>query len=66
VAPTSCNKGVLDRSGQLDMAGNYAKASEAKKLLIVKDTHSDRHLYGRPHNFLHNRETVETKIVFKP
>jgi hypothetical protein len=29
------------------MAGNYKKALAARKLLIVKDTHSDRHLYGR-------------------
>ncbi len=44
---TSCSKGVLDRSGQPDMAGNYKKALAARMLLNVKDTHSDRHLYGR-------------------
>jgi hypothetical protein len=28
------------------MAGNYKKALGARKLLNVKDMHSDRHLYG--------------------
>jgi hypothetical protein len=46
VTTTSCSKGVQDRSGQPDMAGNYEKALAAKKLLNVKDTHSNRHLYG--------------------
>ncbi len=53
VTNTSRSKGVLDRSGQPDMAGNYKKALEARKLLKVKDTHSNRHLYGTPHNWLH-------------
>jgi hypothetical protein len=44
---TSRNKGVLDRSEQPDMAGNYKIALAARKLLNVKDTHSNRHLYGR-------------------
>jgi hypothetical protein len=30
------------------MAGNYKKALAARKLLNVKDMHSNRHLYGRP------------------
>jgi hypothetical protein len=47
VANTSRSKVVLDRSGQPDMAGDYKKALEARKLLNVKDTHSNRHLYGR-------------------
>jgi hypothetical protein len=47
VTTTSCSKGVLDRSGQPAMAGNYAKALASRKLLNVKDTHSNRHLYGR-------------------
>jgi hypothetical protein len=47
VKTTSHSKGVLDRSGQLDTAGNYKKALAARKLLNIKDTHSDRHLYGR-------------------
>jgi hypothetical protein len=38
---------VLDRSGQPDMAGNYKKALAVRKLLNVKDRHSNRHLYGR-------------------
>jgi hypothetical protein len=38
---------VLDRSGQPDKAGNYKKALAARKLLNVKDMHSNRHLYGR-------------------
>jgi hypothetical protein len=29
------------------MAGKYKKALAARKLLNVKDTHRDRHLYGR-------------------
>jgi hypothetical protein len=29
------------------MAGNYNKALEDRKLLNVKDTHSNRHLYRR-------------------
>ncbi len=47
MANTSRSKVVLDRSGQPDMAGDYKKALEARKLLNVKDTHSNRHLYGR-------------------
>jgi hypothetical protein len=47
VMTTSRSKGVLDRSGQPDTAGSYKKALAARKLLIAKDTHSDRHLYGR-------------------
>ncbi len=47
VTTTSRSKGVLDRSGQPDMAGNYEKALAARKLLNVKNTHSDRHLYVR-------------------
>jgi hypothetical protein len=51
---TSCSKDVLDRLGQHDMAGNYKKALAARKLFNVKDTHSDRHLYGRTTKiFLH-------------
>jgi hypothetical protein len=45
------------------MAGNYKKALEARKLLNVKDTHNDRHLYGR--TTCTNREIVETNIVLK-
>ncbi len=44
---TSHSKGVLDRSGQPDMAGKYKKALEARKLLNVKDMHSNRHLHRR-------------------
>jgi hypothetical protein len=36
------------------MAGSYEKALAARKIHNVKDTHSNRHLYGRtggPHNF---------------
>ena len=29
------------------MAGNYEKTLAARKLINVKDTHSNRHLYGR-------------------
>jgi hypothetical protein len=29
------------------MAGIYEKALKARKLLKVKDTHSNRHMYGR-------------------
>jgi hypothetical protein len=29
------------------MAGNYEKALAARKLLNVKNMHSNRHLYGR-------------------
>jgi hypothetical protein len=29
------------------MAGTYKKALATRKLLNVKDTHSNRHLYGR-------------------
>jgi hypothetical protein len=47
VTTTSPSKGALDRSGQPDMAGNYEKALAARKHLNVKDTHSNRHLYGR-------------------
>jgi hypothetical protein len=47
VTTTSCSKGVLDRSGQPDMARSYDKALAARKLLNVKDMRSDRHLYGR-------------------
>jgi hypothetical protein len=47
VTTTSRSKGVLDRSGQFDMAGSYEKALAARKLLDVKNTHSVRHLYGR-------------------
>jgi hypothetical protein len=62
-----CNQGhMLDRSGQPDMAGNYEKELAARKLLNVKDTHSDRHLYGSATQLLAQREIVETKIVLKP
>jgi hypothetical protein len=38
---------ALERSGQPDMAGSYEKALATRKLLNVKDTHSNRLLYGR-------------------
>jgi hypothetical protein len=47
VTNTSRSKGLLDRSGQHDTAGKYEKALKARKLLNVKDTHSNRHPYRR-------------------
>ncbi len=47
VTNTSHSKGVLDRSGQPDMAKNYEKALKARKLFNVKDTHRDRNLHRR-------------------
>jgi hypothetical protein len=60
----SCSKNVLDRSGKPDIAGSYKKALAARKLLNVKDTHSNRHLYGKTTQLKKtNREIMETKIV---
>jgi hypothetical protein len=42
---------LLYRSGQSDMAGNYKKALEARKLLNVKNMHSDRYLLRGPQIF---------------
>ncbi len=55
VTTTSCSKGVLDRSGQPVMAGNYKKLLEARMLFNVKDTHSNRHLYRRTTQLLAQR-----------
>ncbi len=39
---TSRSKGVLDRSGLPNNAGDYEKALEARKLLSASDSHGDR------------------------
>jgi hypothetical protein len=61
VTTTSCSKDLLDRSGQPDMAGNYKKALAARKLLNVKDMHSNRHLYERTTQILAQIENCGDK-----
>jgi hypothetical protein len=39
---TSRSKGVLDRSGLSDTAGDYENAMEARKLLSASDLHGNR------------------------
>ncbi len=60
---TSRSKGVLDRSGQSDMAGNYKKALAARKLLNVKDTHSNSYLYRRTTQLLAQIEKLRRQIL---
>jgi hypothetical protein len=40
------------------MAGYYKKALEARKLLNKKDTHSNRHLYGKTTELLAQMEKL--------
>jgi hypothetical protein len=54
---------LLDRSGQPDMAGNYKKALAARKLLNVKDMHSNRNLYGRTTQLLAQIEKLWRQIL---
>jgi hypothetical protein len=46
------------------MAGNCKKALAARKLLNVKDTHSNRHLYGRTTQLLAQIEKLWRQTLF--
>ena len=51
---TSCSKGVLDRSGLPDTAGDYKKALEARKLPSASGSHGNR---------LHSERTTQITPV---